>query len=78
MRLRDFVIERSDGPLIEKLSPDHQQILALSVSRDAGNRTPTYEAMAADLDVATGTVRSRLNRARNALVLLRGAPPDPL
>ncbi len=59
----DFKILDTDGPLIERLSPKHQDVL-----RVAGS----YREIATLLGIASeGTVKSRLHRARVALVELR-------
>lgn len=61
----DFKITEADKPLIEKLKPEYRQILSLSGS---------MVALAKDLDIAQGTVKSRLHRARAALIALRPKP----
>jgi DNA-directed RNA polymerase specialized sigma24 family protein len=60
--LREFVILENDEPLIAALSPDHQNVLRLPGS---------YAEMVAQLQVPLGTLRSRLHRARAALLVLR-------
>ena len=72
-RLRGVALMQSDDPLLEHLSPPHRQILRAEGS---------YEEIAAALGIPVGTVRSRLSRARQALVELRanlprGEYPDP-
>lgn len=62
MRLDNFKIEESDAPLIEKLQKHHRDVL---------NHGGSYEQMAADLGIPEGTARSRLHRARKALIELR-------
>lgn len=47
--------------LMGKLSPDHQEILAL-----VGKEGLDYDETAAHLGIAVGTVKSRANRARKA------------
>jgi hypothetical protein len=54
-----MVIQESDGPLIETLPITYQIILRAKGS---------YAKMAADLGMPIGTVRSRLHRARKALL----------
>jgi hypothetical protein len=71
---RGIDLKLSDDPLVDYLSPMHQQIL-----RAHG----TYKEIAAVLNIPVGTVRSRLSRARSALVQLRrlfqkGAAADSL
>lgn len=65
---RGFVIFESDEPLFAALQPDHQKILHLSGS---------YAQMAEQLQVPPGTLRSRLHRARAALVALRQKQSGP-
>ena len=57
-----FTTSPEDAALIKKLSAHHQQALAW---------TGTYAGMATELRVAVGTIKSRRNRARNALRALR-------
>ena len=59
-----FSIEPSDAPLIEKLVEHHRQL----ITHDG-----TYAEMAEEFKIPIGTVRSRLNRARKALIALREA-----
>jgi DNA-directed RNA polymerase specialized sigma24 family protein len=59
---RGFVIFESDEPLLAALQPNYQDILRL---------TGSYIEMAQQLQVPPGTVRSRLHRARAALVAMR-------
>jgi hypothetical protein len=65
----NFRLRESDDPLIAQMKPGYQAILR---SNDG------YTAMAQNFNIPIGTVRSRLHRARAALVLLRqktyGAP----
>ena len=61
-----FKITEDDRSLIAKLSVEHQQVL---------NRcSMTAEAMAQELGIPVGTAKSRLHRARLALIALRPAP----
>jgi len=53
---------------LAKLPNHHRQVLEPYLAGDH-----TYEGLAADLNIPVGTVRSRLNRARNALVKARAA-----
>lgn len=58
-----FKLQESDKPLLEKLDPHHRQILEAAGS---------YSEIGQQLGIQKmGTVRSRLNRARSALVALR-------
>ena len=59
---RDMHLIDSDEPLLALLNPQEQEIL---------RATGTYEEMAKILAVPSGTVRSRLHRARAKLVALR-------
>lgn len=63
-KLRALKITDADAPLIAKLPEDYRQALTM---------TGPYEERAAQLGVAVGTIKSRLNRARAALVAARGA-----
>lgn len=68
---RTFKMLPGDEARIDKLQPSFQEIL---------RATGTYQEIATKLGVALGTVRSRLNRARAALMLVRdmeaeAAPP---
>lgn len=63
---RTFLLAETDTPLIEKLTPRHQEILALEGSQ--------LTAIAAALSLNIGTVKSRQHRARAALKVLRA--PD--
>jgi len=65
---RGFVIFESDEPLFAALQPDHQNVLRL---------TGSYAEMEQRLQVPPGTLRSRLHRARAALVTLRQKQPGP-
>jgi hypothetical protein len=65
---RGFVIFESDEPLIALLQPGHQNVLRLAGS---------YAEMGEKLQVPPGTLRSRLHRARAALVALRQMQSDP-
>lgn len=70
-KLRGLKITEEDAPLIAKMQPDYQQVLAMSqhVSGDYVD----YQAMAVHLCIPVGTVKSRLSRARAALVAARSA-----
>jgi DNA-directed RNA polymerase specialized sigma24 family protein len=61
-KLRALKITDADAALIAKLPEDYQEALAM---------TGPYGARAAQLGVAVGTIKSRLNRARAALVAAR-------
>lgn len=75
----DTIIERLDAiddladvrRRLETLSADHSEVLQLSVWEEL-----SYEEIATVLDVAVGTVRSRLSRARQKLALDGTRPPD--
>lgn len=56
---REFTLTDRDSLALEAL-PDHWQALLQSALR--GTR---YEQLALDFNIPIGTVRSRLNRARN-------------
>jgi len=64
--LRGVTVQAGDKELLAYLPPSQQQILQV---------TGTYQQIAAALNVPVGTVRSRLNRARSALIELRRHPP---
>jgi hypothetical protein len=66
--LLGFVIFESDEPLFAALKPDHQNVLRL---------TGSYAEMGEQLQVPAGTLRSRLHRARAALVALRQKHSGP-
>lgn len=63
-----FQITDDDLPLIERLQANYKEILLLS-------RTEKTSTLAATLGIAPGTAKSRLNRARHALVALRPRTP---
>jgi len=65
---RGFVIFESDESLIAALQPNHQNVLRLMGS---------YAEMVEQLQVPAGTLRSRLHRARAALVALRQQQSGP-
>ena len=62
-----FVLKPGDEELIGQLSTNQQAILALKGS---------YEERGMRLGIPPGTVRSRLHRARSALVRLREGRTD--
>jgi DNA-directed RNA polymerase specialized sigma24 family protein len=62
MRSINFEVTADDLPLLEKLRRRHREILLA---------TGTYRELAETLKIPIGTVRSRLNRARAALMKLR-------
>jgi len=57
-----FVVLPEDAPLIDQLPPDQQNVL-----RSEGS----YAERAGKLGIPIGTLRSRLHRARDALLRLR-------
>jgi len=59
---RQFALTADDKPLIERLSPKLREIISI---------TGSYAQIGAALQIPLGTVRSRLNRARDALTRLR-------
>lgn len=59
---RKPTLSADDRPLLEHLSKIHREVLLAEGS---------YTEIAAALNIPTGTVRSRLNRARKALAGLR-------
>lgn len=63
--LRTFSFQDSDAAHIEKLTPEHQDIVA------AFQRVGNYSQIAAELEIPIGTVKSRLNRARHRIIVLR-------
>lgn len=63
-KLMGVKIVESDEKLLEKLPAPYVEILKLSTAIDS-------KGIQAQLGIAEGTVKSRLNRARNALVKLR-------
>jgi DNA-directed RNA polymerase specialized sigma24 family protein len=65
---RGFILFETDEPLFAALQPDHQNVLRL---------TGSYAEMVEQLHVPPGTLRSRLNRARAALVALRQKQSGP-
>lgn len=62
-KFRAFNLTDADGSLIATLPANHREILSA---------TGSYADIGAALNLAPGTVRSRLNRARAALVAARG------
>lgn len=62
-QFRNFTITQEDAQLLPQLSDEHREILA-ALPR-------SYAELATDLKMPIGTVRSRLHRARVALVKLR-------
>lgn len=61
---KGFKITDEDAPLIEKLSAEHRAALS---------HTP--KQLADELGWKDGTIKSRINRARHALVALRPVTP---
>lgn len=55
-----------------EMSPDH---VAMLMQRDVAHRT--YEKIAADFGIQIGTVKSRINRARIRINLLRANAVHP-
>jgi DNA-directed RNA polymerase specialized sigma24 family protein len=66
-RLKGIELKPSDDPLLEYLTPTQLEILRAHGS---------YDEIAATLNIPIGTVRSRLSRARAALVQLRKEASD--
>jgi hypothetical protein len=62
VRFFHFALLPDDAPLIDQLPPDQQNVL-----RSEG----TYAERAEKLGTPMGTLRSRLHRARDALLRLR-------
>jgi DNA-directed RNA polymerase specialized sigma24 family protein len=60
--LKDLPLEAGDEELMTRLTAGYQEILRAKGS---------YIEIASSLGIAVGTVRSRLHRARSALVKLR-------
>lgn len=60
-----FRITEADEPLLAKLPARYREILDLS-------RSARSNTLAGILGIAEGTAKSRLNRARNALLVERG------
>jgi DNA-directed RNA polymerase specialized sigma24 family protein len=58
-------LTEADAPLLDKLSPEHRQILLLLTANKS------MEEISAAIGGAFGTAKSRLHRARVALVELR-------
>jgi DNA-directed RNA polymerase specialized sigma24 family protein len=65
MRTSSFTMHPSDAQHLARLSKEHAEILALF------RENSHYESIAATLAVPEGTVKSRLNRARAAIVKMR-------
>ena len=61
-KLEDEELRRALDSALSKISPEHRDVLVLSVFEEMD-----YQAIAARLDIPLGTVRSRLNRSRRAL-----------
>jgi DNA-binding NarL/FixJ family response regulator len=65
MRSVSFKLHPSDVPHIARLSKEHATVLALF------RENPNYASIAAELQTPIGTVKSRLHRARAAVVRRR-------
>lgn len=63
-RQKKYIFDAADLGLVDALSAPHREILLLSVDH-------SYEQIAGKLSLNLGTVRSRLNRARAALIAER-------
>lgn len=61
-KLKGLEITEADADLIAKMPEDYRQILGMK---------GRYRAQAEELGVAIGTIKSRLSRARAALVVAR-------
>ena len=61
IRHKGFQLTDADRPLLDRLSAEHRAALS---------HTPAQ--LASDLQWKEGTIKSRVHRARNALVALRG------
>jgi DNA-directed RNA polymerase specialized sigma24 family protein len=68
MKHRGFKITADDTPMIEGLKFSYREILAASDTHKAN-----AVAMATALNINIGTVKSRLHRARTALLVARNA-----
>jgi len=66
IRQRRFILADTDKALVERLPENYRVILLES---------GPYTEIAVRLRIAVGTVKSRLNRARTALLALREANP---
>lgn len=62
-----IIITDTDHPLISQLSSNYQSALNIKTN---------YEASAAELGIPVGTLKSRRNRAYQALKSLRSHQPD--
>ncbi len=71
MRSTSFTLYPSDAPHISKLQTHYAEALALF--RENSN----YETMAAAANVPIGTIKSRLHRARAAIVEMRAKAAKP-
>ncbi len=67
----EFKLLETDVPHIGTMSSDFIAVLA------AADRTDSkYEAIAAELNIPVGTVKSRLNRARKKLIAMHAADKE--
>jgi DNA-directed RNA polymerase specialized sigma24 family protein len=67
---RNLTITESDVPLIEKLPADQQDALRIG--------DHPYKVYADILGIKIGTLKSRVNRARNALEKMRADQADKI
>lgn len=66
-KLKNFAITDADAPLLPMLSPAHRAVLSA---------TGSYAEIATALTIAEGTVKSRIHRAKLALIALRPQNPE--